>query len=196
MTSTTPGCRTPPCADAGKPSARSTSTARTVALDPAGPLAEAAWAKQRLARDPSPAQRLLRAADATDLPARQRVPDLPDVPHHPRVPAPAPRSNASRPCSSSPPPRPAARAACCAALKMPMSAALWVPMVWGEKTPPGGAAAGFSSVWCRLWSAWCRWCQSMTSVTAERAALSSTRFLPPANAATRDCSAMLLTARG
>ena len=39
--------------------------------------------------------------------------------------------------------------ACCAALKMPMSAALWVPMVWGEKTPPGGAAAGFSSVWCR-----------------------------------------------
>ena len=32
---------------------------------------------------------------------------------------------------------------CCAALKMPMSAALWVPMVWGEKTPPGGAAAGF-----------------------------------------------------
>ena len=39
-------------------------------------------------------------------------------------------------------------------------------------------------------------CQSMTSVTAERAALSSTRFLPPANAATRDCSAMLLTARG
>jgi hypothetical protein len=85
---------------------------------------------------------------------------------------------------------------CCAALKMPMSAALWVPMVWGEKTPPGGAAAGFSSVWCRLWSAWCRWCQSMTSVTAERAALSSTRFLPPANAATRDCSAMLLTARG
>ena len=85
---------------------------------------------------------------------------------------------------------------CCAALKMPMSAALWVPMVWGEKTPPGGAAAGFSSVWCRLWSAWCRWCQSMTSVTAERAALSSTRFLPPANAATRDCSARLLTARG
>jgi hypothetical protein len=86
--------------------------------------------------------------------------------------------------------------ACCPALKMPMSEALRVPMVRGEKTPPGGAAAGFSSVRCRSWSAWCRWCQSMTSVTAERAAGSSTRFLPAANAATRDCRARLLTARG
>jgi hypothetical protein len=33
--------------------------------------------------------------------------------------------------------------ACCPALKMPMSAALWVPMVRGEKTPPGVASAGF-----------------------------------------------------
>ncbi len=38
--------------------------------------------------------------------------------------------------------------------------------------------------------------QSTTSVTAERAAVSSTRFLPVANAATRDCRARLLTARG
>src|SRR6266498_491940 len=34
-------------------------------------------------------------------------------------------------------------AECCAALKMLMGAALWVPMVGGEKTPPGVAAAGF-----------------------------------------------------
>ena len=43
-------------------------------------------------RHPGPAQRLLRAARAEDLPARQRLPDLPDVHHHPRVPAPAPRA--------------------------------------------------------------------------------------------------------
>ena len=77
-----------------------------------------------------------------------------------------------------------------------MREALCVPMVGGEKTPPGGAAAGFSSVRCRSLSAWCRWCQSTTSVTAERAAGSSTRFLLVANAATRDCRARLLTARG
>jgi len=85
---------------------------------------------------------------------------------------------------------------CCPALKMPMSEALWMPMVRGEKTPPGVCPAGFSSAGCRSLSAWCRWCQSMTSVTAERAAGSSTRFLPEANAATRDCRARLLTARG
>jgi len=85
---------------------------------------------------------------------------------------------------------------CCPALKVPMRDALCVPVVRGEKTPPGVAAAGFSSVRCRSLSAWCRWCQSMTSVTAERAAGSSTRFLPEANAATRDCRARLLTARG
>jgi hypothetical protein len=28
-------------------------------------------------------------------------------------------------------------------LKLPMGEALWVPMVWGDQTPPGGAAAGF-----------------------------------------------------
>jgi Phage integrase, N-terminal SAM-like domain len=86
--------------------------------------------------------------------------------------------------------------ACCPALKVPMREALCVPVVRGEKTPPGVAAAGFSSVRCRSLSAWCRWCQSTTSVTAERAAGSSTRFLPEANAATRDCRARLLTARG
>ena len=85
---------------------------------------------------------------------------------------------------------------CCPALKMPMSKALCVPMMWGGKTPPDGAAAGFSSVRCRWLSARCRWCQSTTSVTAERAAASSTRFLPEANVATRDCSARLFTARG
>ncbi len=41
---------------------------------------------------PNPAARLLRAAGAEELPARQRLPDLPDVRHHPRVPAPAPRA--------------------------------------------------------------------------------------------------------
>lgn len=38
--------------------------------------------------------------------------------------------------------------------------------------------------------------QSITSLTAERAAASSTRFLPEANAATRACSDRLLIARG
>lgn len=38
--------------------------------------------------------------------------------------------------------------------------------------------------------------QSTTSLTAERAAASSTRFLPEANAATRACSDRLLIARG
>ena len=47
---TTPGCTTPPCVASGKPPARSTSPGSTVTLDPAGPLADAAWAKQRLGR--------------------------------------------------------------------------------------------------------------------------------------------------
>jgi hypothetical protein len=38
--------------------------------------------------------------------------------------------------------------------------------------------------------------QSMTSLTAERAAGSSTRFFPAAKVAPRDCRARLLTARG
>ena len=59
-------------AGSGKPPARSTSTAAQ-SLRPSGPLADAAWAKQRLGpRHPSPAQRLLRAAAAAVLPARQR----------------------------------------------------------------------------------------------------------------------------
>ena len=44
---------------------------------------------------PGPAQRILRPASAENLPARQRVPDLPDVHHDPGVPAPAPRSPAA-----------------------------------------------------------------------------------------------------
>ena len=65
---------------------------------------------------------------------------------------------------------------------------------WRRNAPPGFGGA-FWSARCRLWSARCR-CQSMTSLTAERAAVSSTRFLPAAKAATRDCRARLLTARG
>ena len=48
-------------------------------------------------RHPGPAQRLLRPAGAEDLPARQRLPDLPDVRHHPRVPATAPRAAPAAP---------------------------------------------------------------------------------------------------
>jgi hypothetical protein len=44
-----PGCPIPPSAVTGKPPARSTSRA-TITLDPDGPLAEAAWAKQRVGR--------------------------------------------------------------------------------------------------------------------------------------------------
>jgi len=47
-----------------------------VTLDPGGPLADAAWAKDRLARAKlTLPQRLLRAAAAADLPARQRPVD-------------------------------------------------------------------------------------------------------------------------
>ena len=77
-------------------------TGQAVILDPDGPLAEAAWAKQRLGTcHPGSAQRVLRPASAKDLPACQhlpacqRVPDLPDVHHNPGVPAPAPRSPAA-----------------------------------------------------------------------------------------------------
>ena len=61
--------------------------------------------------------------------------------------------------------------------------------------PAGGCGGALWSVRCRWWSARCR-CQSTTSLTAERAAVSSTRFLLAAKAATRDCRARLLTARG
>ena len=50
-------------------------------------------------RHPGPAQRLLRATGAAELPARQRLPDLPDVPHHRRVPAAAPRTAAADPAA-------------------------------------------------------------------------------------------------
>ena len=42
-------------------------------------------------RHPGAAQRLLRASPGQAMPTRQRVPDLPDVHHYRRVPAPAPR---------------------------------------------------------------------------------------------------------
>ena len=78
----------------GERPARSTSTATTVALDPDGPLAEAAWAKQRLSRA---TQALPNGYCGLPLvqavPARQRLPDLPAVRHHRRVPAPAPRQH-------------------------------------------------------------------------------------------------------
>ncbi len=48
-------------------------------------------------RHPGPPERVLRATGAEDLPARQRLPDLPDVHHHRRVPAPAPRAPAAGP---------------------------------------------------------------------------------------------------
>ena len=44
-----------------------------------------------LTRHPGAAERLLPAAGGENLPARQRVPDLPDVRHHAGVPPPAPR---------------------------------------------------------------------------------------------------------
>jgi len=64
----------------------------SVVIDPDGPLAEAAWAKQHLGRATQalpdgfcglPVQQ--------NLPSRQCVPDLPDVPDHRAVPPPAPR---------------------------------------------------------------------------------------------------------
>ena len=64
-----------------------------------------------------------------------------------------------------------------------------------SQRPAGGCGGALWSVRCRWWSARCR-CQSTTSLTAERVAVSSTRFLLAAKAATRDCRARLLTARG
>ena len=58
--------------------------------------------------DPGPAQRLLRAAGPEDLPARQRLPDLPDVRHHRRSSCPSTAPPRAGHRSSSPPPRPAA----------------------------------------------------------------------------------------
>jgi integrase len=48
-------------------------TGQTVTLDPDGPLAEAAWAKQRLGRAPRPCPTGSAACRAEDLPACQRV---------------------------------------------------------------------------------------------------------------------------
>lgn len=81
--------------------------------------------------------------------------------------------------------------ACCPALKMSITAAFVVRMFGDETTPPG---------WCRAGS-WCSSCRCgahsvVTSVTAMRALDSSTMVLSSAKAATRACSARLLTARG
>ena len=59
--------------------------------------------------DPGTAQRVLRAAGPEDLPARQRLPDLPDVRHHRASSCPSTAPTAARSSSSSPPPRPAAK---------------------------------------------------------------------------------------
>ena len=60
---------------------------------PTGRSAEAAWAKQRLGRATQALPNgYCGLPGAEDLPARQRLPDLPDVRHHARVPAPAPRA--------------------------------------------------------------------------------------------------------
>ncbi len=48
-------------------------------------------------RDPGPAQRVLRPARAEDLSTRERVSDLPDVPHYRRVPARASRTSTAGP---------------------------------------------------------------------------------------------------
>ena len=64
-----------------------------------------------------------------------------------------------------------------------------------RQRPAGWCGGALRWVRCRWWSVWWRR-QSTTSVTAERVAASSTRFLPAAKAATRDCRARLLTARG
>ena len=84
---------------------------------------------------------------------------------------------------------------CGPAFKMPMIRALSVPMAGDGNAPPGLPGGALWSAGCRRGSARCRG-QSTTSLTAERAAVSSTRFLPAAKAATRDCRARLLTARG
>jgi hypothetical protein len=64
-----------------------------------------------------------------------------------------------------------------------------------QKRPAGGVPAGRWSVRCRRSWARCR-CQSTISLTAARAAGSSTRFLPAANAATSAWRDRLFTARG
>jgi hypothetical protein len=53
------------------------------------------------------AQRLLRPAGAAELPARQRLSDLQNLPHHPRVLASALRPTPAKSATVSPPPRPA-----------------------------------------------------------------------------------------
>ena len=60
---------------------------------------------------PGPAQRVLRPASAEDLPACQRVPDLPDVHHDPASSCPSTAITGSRSSRSSPRPKPAARPA-------------------------------------------------------------------------------------
>src|SRR6266516_6996237 len=78
------------------------------------------------------------------------------------------------------PPRPSWVALCCPALGMPMRAALGM-LMWGRwEAPPRLCAAGL----CRCGAGGCgrgaAGYPSVTSVTAERAAVSSTMALPAA----------------
>jgi site-specific recombinase XerD len=57
-----------------------------IALPLDGPLEEAAWMKERIAREAGAAQRLLRAAAGADLPAPQRLPELRQLPHRQLLP--------------------------------------------------------------------------------------------------------------
>ena len=66
-----------------------------VTLDPEGPLAQAEWPKPATASPPRPCPTATaRCRCNSVLPARQRVPDLPSLPHRTRVPA-----RAARPAS-------------------------------------------------------------------------------------------------
>ena len=63
----------------------------TVTLDPDGPLAEAAWASQRVGRATQALPNGYCGLPAVKAyPHANALPDLPDVRHHPAVPAPAP----------------------------------------------------------------------------------------------------------
>jgi hypothetical protein len=62
----------------------------TIILEAGTPLSDAAWMKENLGR--ATMALLLRSSAAADLPARQRLSDLPGVHHHPGLPQRAPRS--------------------------------------------------------------------------------------------------------
>jgi hypothetical protein len=57
-----------------------------IALPVDGPLEQAAWMKERIARQAGAAERILRAAARSKLPAPERVPELRELPHRQIVP--------------------------------------------------------------------------------------------------------------